>query len=77
MTNINAYNNITATKNDSMLYTGLLRTAKRYDHYIKTWKLYNHTVKITKCHKQALDIAYWDLWLDTNGEVTWLDKDRK
>lgn len=53
----------------TMLYKGLLRTAKRYNHYDKTWKLYNLTYKITKCHKQTLDIAYWDLWLDTNGEA--------
>jgi len=50
-------------------YKRLLRTAKKYDHYDKTWKLYNLTYKITKCHKQTLDIAYWDLWLDTNGEA--------
>ena len=59
---------IIATDEDTMLYKGLLRTAKRYDHYNKTWRLYNLVVRITRSHKQALDTAYWDLWLDTNME---------
>ncbi len=60
--------NIKATDKDVKLYSNLLKVAKKHDHYIKTWKLYNLTVNITKCHKQALDIAHWDLYLDTNGE---------
>lgn len=58
--------NIKATDKDIKLYSNLLKVAKKHDHYIKTWKLYNHAVNITKCHKQALDIAHWDLYLDTN-----------
>lgn len=52
----------------TILYKELLKTAKQHDHYDKTWKLYNLTYKETKCHKQALNIAYWDLWLDTDGK---------
>lgn len=60
---------IPMSEHDKENYMSLLRESIQHDHYYKTWKLYNHTVKITKCHKQTLDIAYWDLWLDTDGRA--------
>ena len=56
---------IKATMKDIRLYKGLLRTAKRHRHYTKTWQIYNFAVKITKSHSKALDLAYWDLYLDS------------
>jgi predicted transcriptional regulator len=63
-------NNMTtvkATALDKEYYSMLLRASKKYDHYDKTWKLYNYAVDITQSHSQALNIAFQELWLHTEG----------
>jgi hypothetical protein len=59
---------IKVSQHDKDNYMSLLRASIQHDHYYKTWKLYNYTVQLTKCHKQALNIAYMDLRLDSKWE---------
>ena len=61
-------NDIPRSEHDKENYIKLLSASIQHDHYYKTWKLYNYTVQLTKCHKQALNIAYMDLTLDSNWE---------
>ena len=64
--------NIPRSEHDEENYRDLLRASIQHDHYFKTWKLYNYTVQLTKCHKQALNIAYMDLTLDSNWDgILW------
>ena len=51
---------------DCGLYIKLMDTADSYAHGQQTYELYWSTYRETKSHSEARDIAYQDLYFDTD-----------
>lgn len=51
---------------DLSQYIGLMQDARAYFHYPQTYDLYWKMYRETMSHSEALDIAYQDLYFDTD-----------
>lgn len=54
------------TNTELSQYIGLMQDARQYFHYPQTYDLYWKMYRETKSHTEALDIAYQDLYFDTD-----------